>query len=36
MKMHHIEYRFVIGPANILFAGVCVHLSSQNIDSLGQ
>ena len=24
MKMHHIEYRFVIGPANILFASVCV------------
>ena len=23
MKMHHIECRFVIGPANILFAGVC-------------
>ena len=23
MKMQHNECRFVIGPANILFAGVC-------------
>ena len=25
IKMHSIERRFVIGPSNIQFAGVCVH-----------
>ena len=34
-KTHNIESRSVIGPKNILFAGLCRHLSAQIILQAG-
>ena len=36
IKMHSAESRCVVGPENILFAGVSVHLSDQKFYRLGQ
>ena len=31
IKTYGIKSRFVVGPENILFAGVCVHLSARKL-----
>ena len=35
-KTHSVESRCVIGPENILFAGVCAHFSARKFYRLGQ
>ena len=34
-KIHRIESRCVLGPENVPFAGVSVHLSAQNVLQAG-